>query len=155
MWSVLKLIMPHAFYGVIIAALVAFGVYEREHLIGEGEKKIEAKDVALRKAAAALNTAAEQLADIKEIPIGRTYEKTILVPVPAAPGLVCHNSAPAKQPEAAASGPKVDAPADVLPGGSFNPSGGLLTLLRNADAQVIGLQDTVRNLNGELAGNTQ
>lgn len=155
MWAALKLISPlHYFYGVLLAALLVFGVYEREHLIGAGEAKIEKKDTALRQAAMALNVAAENLAEVKEISIGRTYEKIILQPVPAASGLVCHNFA-AVEPKGAPSGPKDISPAEQLPGGGFNPSSGLLTLLRNDDAQIDALIDTVLNLENELVGKTE
>ncbi len=152
MLALLKLIPgKDIFYGVLIAALLAgFGWYtvHERHI---GAAKVEAKDLALRKAATALNVAAEHLAEIKEIQIGRTYEKIILRSVPDAPGLVCHNSAPAVEPKSADAGPEDHGAATPLPDGGFNPSGGLLTLLRDSDAQVDALIDTVLNLEEELA----
>lgn len=136
-----------AYVAVLLGAV--FFVYHR------GELRIEKKDAALRAAAVALNTASEHLAEIKEISIGQTYEKIILQSaVPDAPGLVCHNSAPV-QSEAPDYRPEAPGKVAQLPDGGFNPSGAILTLLRNDDAQISGLIDTVLNLRVELEGQTQ
>lgn len=156
MLALLKLIpLKDWLYGALIVALLAgFGAYtiHERHI---GEQKVEKKDAALRAAATALNTASEHLADIKEIAIGQVYEKVIALPaIPDAPGLVCHNAAPVKS-GAPDYRPEAPGSAAQLPDGGFNPSGGLLTLLRNDDAQINGLIDTVLNLQAELEGQTK
>lgn len=148
-------------YGALIALVLGAGTtWYIKHDITEraiGAAVVQKKDAALKAAAVALNTASAQLADIKEIAIGKVYEKYITLPAIAdAPGLVCHNSAPApEQPLAAADRPSTDGTEAQLPDGSFNPSGRLLTLLADDDAQIDGLVDTVLNLEAELQGKTK
>ncbi len=120
----------------------------------DGELRIERKDAALRAAAVALNTAAANLAEIKEIQIGRSYEKIVqLGPVPNA-GLVCHATAPVKSdiPDYRPEAPGTTA---QLSDRGFDPSGAILTLLRDDDAQIDGLIDTVAVLQAELEGRTK
>lgn len=158
--ALLKLIpLKDWLYGALIAIILAVGTTAWiKHDIHEraiGAAQVEKKDLALHNAAVALNKASENLAEIKEIQIGRTYEKIILRPVPDAPGLVCHNSAPAVEPKSADGGPEDHGTSGQLPGGGFNPSGAILTLLRDDDAQINALIDTVLNLEEELAGVTK
>lgn len=138
---------------VLLAGFASYTVHER-HV---GEAKIEKKDAALRAAATALNTASENLADIKEIRIETQYKYIVDSAPVANTGLVCHNTAPAaEQPHAVASeGSANTATTDVLPSGSFDPSGPLLTLLRDADAQVNALLDRNAELEDELQGKTK
>ncbi len=158
MFALLKFVpLKDWLYGaMIVALLAAFGAYtvHERHI---GEAKIEKKDAALRAAATALNAASERLAEIKEIDVGHTYEKIILQsPIANAPGLVCVNSAPAaEQPQTANGGPGAAGTKEELRDGSFNPSGELLTLLRDDDAQITGLIDTVLILENELEGRTK
>jgi hypothetical protein len=120
----------------------------------KGELRIEEKDAALRAAAIALNKASAQLADIKEIQIERTYTHIVEAPPVASTGLVCHAAAAVK-PNTPTGGPEDPAKTNVLPTGSFDPSGPILTLLRDADAQVSALIDTVFALEAELQGQTK
>lgn len=138
---------------VLLAGFASYTVHER-HV---GEAVVEKKDVALRAAAAALNKASENLADLNEINIGKVYEKYITAPpIADAPGLVCVNTAPAaEQPQTADNRSGTADPKAELPNGGFNPSGELLTLLRSDDAQINGLIDTVLNLEAELEGKTK
>lgn len=147
-------------YGALIALVLGTGTtLWIKHDISEraiGAAKIEKKDAALNAASVALNKASENLADIKELNIGKVYEKYITLPAIAdAPGLVCHNSAPAVEPQTASDRPSVDGTQAVVPDGGFNPSGGILTLLADDDAQINGLIDTVLNLEAELQGVTK
>lgn len=138
---------------VLLAGFASYTVHER-HV---GEAVIEKKDAALKAAAVALNTASEHLADIKEIQIETQFKYIVDSAPVASTGLVCHNATPsAEQPHAAASeGPSDPAAANVLPSGSFDPSGPLLTLLRDADAQVNALLDRNAELEDLLDGKTQ
>jgi hypothetical protein len=67
---------------------------------------------------------------------------------------VCHNSAPVK-PQTTDNRSEPAVTATQLPDGGFNPSGALLTLFRDDDAQINGLIDTVLNLQAELEGQTK
>lgn len=158
MIALLKLIplKDYAWAALVLVLLGAFGAYT-VHERHVGEAKIEKKDAALRAAATALNTASENLADIKELNIGKVYEKYITLPaIPDAPGLVCVNTAPAtEQPQTAGNRSGSSSEDAKLPDGGFNPSGELLTLLSNDDAQIAGLIDTVLNLESELQGKTK
>jgi hypothetical protein len=147
----LKLISPREW--LLVALLAASGALLL-HVYHAGEAKIERKDTALRAAAAALNRAAENLADIKEAQIGQHFRYIIKNPIADAPGLVCHNSAPV-QSTPSDRGPGADGQATQLSDGGFNPSGALLTLLADDDAQIEGLIDTVLNLQDELTGKTR
>lgn len=143
-------------YGALgVLGLSVFGwytVHERNVAHAEDAKK----SAALVAASVALNKASEQLADIKELNIGKVYEKYItLPPIADDPGLVCVNTAPAEQPKAADNRPGADGTEAVVPVGSFNPSGAILTLLSDDDAQINGLIDTVLVLEAELEGKTK
>jgi hypothetical protein len=150
MFALLKLISPKEW--LLLAVIVAFGVYTAR-IYRDGEQRIEAKDAALRAAAVALNKASEQLADIKEISIERTYDKIISAPPIANAGLLCSNTTAAVKSDTTKSGGSADlATPDVLPTNSFDPSGALLTLSRAADAQVNALIDRNAELEAELRG---
>lgn len=151
MLALLKLIplRDWCYLAILLAVLAAFGwTYHK------GEETIKAKDALLNQAAVALNLSVEHAAEINEIPIGRTYEKIITsAPVPNT-GLVCHATAPVK-PQTADYRPEAPYKAAALPGGGFDPSGPILTLLRDSDAQVDGLIDTIQVLKDELQGKTK
>src|SRR5277367_5085515 len=120
MLALLKLIPLKDFgYLAIILAIVAAFAWTYH----KGELRIENKDVALRAAAVALNTASENLADIKEIQIERTYTHIVSAPAIANTGLVCHAAAPVQPNPAGGSGQSNPSAPDVLPAGSFDPSG--------------------------------
>lgn len=148
MLALLKLIPLKDILWAIALGAAAWFIYNK------GELRIEKKDAALRAAAAALNTASQSLADIQELNIGKVYEKYITLPPIASTGLVCHAAAPV-QSSAAGGGPKADAAAAAVPAGSFDPSGPLLTLLRDSDEQITGLIATVLILENELQGKTK
>lgn len=96
-----------------------------------------------------LNAAVEKTAEIQEIPIGRTYEKIITSPAIANTGLVCHSTTVQSQtPDYRPESPGTTA---QVPAGGFDPSGPILTLLRDSDAQIDGLINTVGVLQTELA----
>lgn len=137
-------------WAALAVALFAGALHERH----EGAEKVERKDAALRAAAIALNKASESLADIKELNVGKVYEKYIALPPVPSTGLVCVKPAPI-QPQASADRPEANDKADELPARSFDPSGPILTLLRDDDAKVIALQDTVQILVDELSGKTK
>lgn len=161
MLALLKLVpVKDWIYTALIAVILSVGTAawikhdNAERAIGAA--KIEKKDAALRAAAVALNKASENLADIKELNIGAVYEKYKLLPPVADTGLVCHESAPAaEQPKSANSGPITNGAQAELPDGGFDPSGAILTLLRDDDAQINGLIDTVLVLEAELEGKTK
>lgn len=152
MLALLKLI-PLKDFGYLAILLAVLGAFAWTY--HKGELRIEAKDTALRAAAVALNKAAENLSDIKEIQIERTYTHIVTAPPIVSTGsLVCHTTAPV-QPSPAAGGPVAPAASGTVPAGSFDPTGPILTLLRDSDAQVNALIDTVLNLQAELEGKTK
>lgn len=146
---------PYLIGAAAVAALSVFGwytVHERnvEHAIDAK------KSAALVAASVALNTASAQLADIKEIEIGRVYEKHISEPAVPNVGLVCHGPAVAAvQPNASSDRPEPNGSAPPRADDVFDPSGALLTDSRDADAQIAGLIATVLNLEAELEGVTK
>lgn len=151
MLAFLKLVTPKEWcYLGIIMALAIFSA----RIYRAGEHRIEQKDAALRAVAVALNHELEKSAEIKEIQIGHTYEKIIQLPAVHDAGVVCHNTAPV-QPQPADGGSKTDGAGPQLPAGDFDPSGALLTLLSDDDAQIDGLIDTVQVLQAELEGKTK
>jgi hypothetical protein len=153
MLAFLGLIKPREW--LMLGVIVALG-FILWRTFDAGERRVEAKNAALRSAAIALNKASENLADLKEIQIERTY--THIVSAPAVPntGLVCRNTVAAVKPDSAkGSGPANNGAPDVLPTREFDPSGALLTLLRDADAQVNALIDRDLELEAELKGATK
>lgn len=152
MLAFLKLISPKEW--LLVAALAALGAYTA-YIFHDGEVRIEKKNAALRAAAVALNTAAEGLANIKEIQIETQYKYIVDSAPVADTGLVCHNAAPEQPSAAESTGSANPAAPDVLPSGNFDPSGATLTLLRAADAQVNALLDRNAELEAELEGATK
>src|SRR5277367_3157647 len=117
MLALLKLIPLKDILWALALGAAVFFVYHK------GELRIEQKDAALRAAAIALNKASENLADIKEIQIERTYTHIVSAPAIANTGLVCHAAAPVQPNPAGGSGQSNPSAPDVLPAGSFDPSG--------------------------------
>jgi hypothetical protein len=153
MLALLKLISPKEW--LLLAAIVLLGLYTMK-VYEDGEHRIEKKDAALHAAAVALNKASENLADIKEISIERTYTHIVSAPPIGNVGLLCHSTVAAVKPDAAkGSGSANTSAPDVLPTREFDPSGPILTLLRNADAQVNALIDRNAELEGLLEGVTK
>jgi hypothetical protein len=150
MLALLKLISPKEW--LLLAAIVLLGLYTMK-VYEDGEHRVEKKDAALRAAAVALNKASENLADLKEIEIERTYTKIISAPPIANAGLLCSNTTAAVKSDTTKSGGSADLTTpDILPTDSFDPSGALLTLSRAADAQVNALIDRNAELEAELRG---
>lgn len=139
----------HYVYGAIIALLIsgftAFIIHERH--------EAAAAVVAADKAHAAVIAKKDQtIADntqLELIDVGN-HEKIALAapPVPNS-GLVC--VAP-RQPAAPTSTQSDSQPRQVeqLPSRSFDPSGAILTLLRDDDTRINDLVDTVEILNGYI-----
>jgi hypothetical protein len=151
--ALLKLI-PLKDFGYLAIVLAVVGAFAWTY--HKGEVRIEAKDAALRAAAVALNKASENLADIKEIQLERTYTHIVDSSAIASTGLVCHNAAAPAEPLAAGNErPAANAASGAVPTGSFDPSGPILTLLRDSDAQVNALISKVYLLEDELEGKTK
>ncbi len=151
MLALLKLLNPKEW--LLVAGLLATS-FLAWHLYSAGEQRIEKKDAALKAAAIALNVASANLAEIKEIDLGHVYEKIIQLPPVPSTSLVCHAAAAVK-PQAPDSGSESHAASAQLPAGGFDPSGPILTLLRDDDATIAYLQNTVLNLQAELEGKTK
>jgi hypothetical protein len=131
-------------WGAALVILISFGVYEREHLIHEGEQKIEVAEAAHEKVVAQKDSqiqAAEQKAADQA---GIIYEKAVAIAPVGDVGLVCHSTTPApNRPASTEVGPS-NAGSPVEPAeGVFDPSGPILTLLRDDDAQINALIDEV------------
>jgi hypothetical protein len=151
--ALLKLVSPREWLWIAALALVGFLAWR---IYAAGEHRIEAKDAALRAAAVALNKASEQLADLKEISIERTYTHIVDAPPVANVGLLCHSTVATVKPGPAKSGGSANnGTPDVLPTREFDPSGALLSLLRAADAQVNALIDRDLELEALLQGVTK
>lgn len=131
-------------WAAALAIIVGFGIYEREHLIHEGEQKIEVAEAAHAKIVAAKDLKIQAAEQEAANAVGTVYEKAIVVPAVGDVGLVCRSAAPATNSPASAKAGSGDAGATVEPSpGVFDPSGAILTLLRDDDAQINALIDEV------------
>lgn len=150
MLALLKLVPVRDWlYAAVIAVLLAFFGWFTVHERDEGRAVILAADKKLADAVAEKNLLKEQAAQAASNQVSQVYEKAIAVPAVGDLGLVCHapGSAPVSQgPEYR---PDVTHKADIGSQGSFDPSGPILTLLRDDDAQIDGLIDTVELLTKE------
>jgi hypothetical protein len=141
---------------VAVVLLVAF-VWYRQHLIDEGEARVKAADArvaAARKEANALREAQLQTVVAQE---KTDYVEKITAPVdhPVAVRL-CHDDSGSRRAvsAAAASGPAADAapavraepPRDSAAGPGPDIGNDLIRNDRQADAQVVALQDYIRNV---------
>jgi hypothetical protein len=149
----LKLIpgKDYIYCGIIAALLAGFGWYTI-HERDEGAAKVIAADKKLSDTIAAKDKEIADNAQLELIDVGN-HEKIALAadPIPNA-GLVCKSSDSAGT-VAAAPG-DAGKPADQsgsLPAGSFDPSGAILTLLRDSDAQVNALIEVNEILTGYIA----
>jgi hypothetical protein len=135
-------------WGAALVILISFGVYEREHLIHEGEQKIEVAEATHAKVVAQKDSqiqAAEQKAADQA---GIIYEKAIAIPPVDDVGLKCVRNAATPAPPVPSSAPADPGASSAQSSGgtnspntgTFDPSGALLTLGRNADAEISALQ---------------
>lgn len=138
------------FYGAVIVALAAFGVYERFHLIDEGEAKIIAADKKLSDMIAAKDKIISDNAQLELIDVGQHEKIALAAPAISNAGLVCES--PRSPAVATNSGNTGQSPSQSEPvsDGSFDPSGALLTLLRDSDTQVNALIDANEILTGYI-----
>jgi hypothetical protein len=130
-------------YGSIIVALLAgFGWYT-VHERNEGAAKIVAADKRTVLVAEAKDKAIVVAAQDASNQIGVVYEKAVSIPAIADVGLVCES--PHSNPVPGTADYKPENPgAPAQPSsGVFDPSGGVLTLLRDDDAQINALIDQV------------
>jgi hypothetical protein len=152
MWTFLLKLIPgkdYIYCGIIAALLAGFGWYTI-HERDEGAAKIVAADRKLSATIAAKDKEIADNAQLELIDVG-THEKLVLAapPIPDA-GLVCKSPSSAA---AAASSGDASKPADQsgsLPAGSFDPSGAILTLLSDSDAQVNALIEANEILTGYI-----
>lgn len=151
MLALLKLIpfKDWVYCGVILSLLAAFGWYT-VHERHEGAAIILAADKKLADAVAAKDKIIHDNAQLELIDIGK-HEKIALAaaPIPNA-GLVC--SSPRSPTVTASSGNTVESAGQsgAVPAGSFDPSGAILTLLRDSDNQVNALIDANEILTGYI-----
>lgn len=137
-------------YGGIIAALLAgFGWYT-VHERAEGAAKIIAADKKLSDTVAAKDKVIADNAQLDLIQVGEHEKLALAAPAIPNAGLVCKS--PGSPAVAANPGDpgKSSGTGDTLPAGSFDPSGSILTLLRDSDAQVNGLIDANEILTGYI-----
>ncbi len=140
-----------AVYGALIALLTGCFAYYTIHERRVGEAEVVAADKRTALVAQAKDAAIAEAAQQSLNQIGEVYEKAVVVPSIPDIGLVCQPPRPGKAPPAANGGPKAPS-APALPGaGVFDPSGAILTLLRNDDDQINGLIDTVEILETYIA----
>lgn len=127
-------------WGALVALLLAFGTYEHFHLIHEGEAIKAAADLKLRNTIAAKDKELADNAQLELIDVGNHEKLAIAAPAIPDAGLVCKSTRPSASGTAGASdaGKPADTGASVQSGG-FDPSGAILTLLRDSDDQVNAL----------------
>jgi hypothetical protein len=135
--------------GIIAALLVGFGWYT-VHERHEGAEKILAADKKLADTVAAKDKIIADNAQLELVDVGN-HEKLALAapPIPDA-GLVCQSSS---SPTVAANSGDSNKPANqsgTVSAGSFDPSGAILTLLRDSDVQVNALIDANEILTGYI-----
>jgi hypothetical protein len=137
-------------YGAVIALLLAgFGWYT-VHERHEGAAKILAADKKLVDAVAAKDQIIHDNAQLELVNVGNHEKIALAAPPIANAGLVCHS--PGRVAASASSG-DVPQPTDksgAVPAGGFDPSGAILTLLRDSDAQVNGLIESNEILEGYI-----
>lgn len=144
-------------YGAAIAALIAGGLYFVHHERLVGEDKIIAADTRTAAVAVAKDKAIEAAAQAAANTIGATYEKAVSVPaVGDIDGLVCRNTAPRSGVSQAADyRPANPGSPDIGSQVAFNPSGLILTVGRDDDAQINALIDQVDDLESRMNGSTK
>jgi hypothetical protein len=153
MWTFLLKLIPgkdYIYCGIIAALLAGFSWYTI-HERDEGAAKVIAADKKLSDTIAAKDKEIADNAQLELIDVG-THEKLALAAPPIAnAGLVCKSSNPAST-AAASSGDtgKSADQSDSVPAGSFDPSGAILTLLSDSDAQVNALIDANEILTGYI-----
>lgn len=160
MLALLKLIPgSDIFYGTLIGLVLLVGggawIHHDHTEQAKGAAVVAAQDTKLATVTKQRDDALAAAASHDLDEIGVTYHAKLAVPAVADTGIVCHNAAlpPVRgaTPTPASGGPVSDA-SPVLPSaGSFDPSGPTLTVLRDADDQVIALQATVTRLEKYIA----
>jgi hypothetical protein len=139
----------YIYCGIIAALLAGFGWYTI-HERDEGAAKVVAADRKLSATIAAKDKEIADNAQLELIAVGN-HEKLALAAAPIAnAGIVCRST---RSPAAAASSGDAVKPAGQggsVPTGSFDPSGAILTLLRDSDAQVNGLIEANEILTGYI-----
>lgn len=140
------IINPYRIYleaGALAAALAIFGMYHH-HVVVEGEHIQQVADARVQAAAIKQAAAEAQAAQTKETVIHETFEKAVSIPAVGDIGVECVRRG-ASPSMSGPSGSNTGAAGAVQRGGanpqSFDPSGKLLTIGRNADAKIRALQD--------------
>ena len=137
--------------GIIVALLLGFWGYS-VHERHVGAAKVTEAVRAVGVLAQEHNKDVQALANAQSSKIGVVYEKVIVPPVPDIPGIVCHRSGSRQVPRTASDTPSAHGTPARPEGHSFNPSSALLTVGRNADAQIAALQAEIRVLINEMNG---
>lgn len=151
MLAILKLIplkdwLYCALGAAILTGFVAYTVHERH----EGAAKIVLADKKLADTVAAKDKIIRENAQLDLIDVGNHEKLAVNAPPIPNAGLVCHTSS---SPAAASGSGSVAEPASQvaeLPERSFDPSGGILTLLSDNDAQINALIDSIEILEGYI-----
>jgi hypothetical protein len=140
----------HYIYGGIIALLIGGFAWYTVHERDVGEAKIKAADAAHAAAIAKKDQTIADNAQLQLVEIGNHEKIALALPPVANTGLVCvAPSSPITPTVAASVGQPSEVP--VVSSGSFDPSGGLLTLLRDDDTRINALADTVTALEQYIA----
>ena len=138
------------FYGAIIATAIGGFTWYTIHERDAGEAAVRAADQRTAMVAQAKDLAIEAAANTQSSSTSLIYEKAVAIPAVADLGIVCNSPGGSAMPKAAGDQPKDPDPAVVGSVRSFDPSGDILTLLRNDDAQINALIDTVNTLVFEM-----
>jgi hypothetical protein len=151
MWALLLKLVPSKAYVIGFGFfLLGCGIlYERVHLIDEGEAKVTAADKRTALVALAKDKTIESLAQAQETQSAEVYKQVVSIPDVGDIGVVCVRHAPASSKLPAPTGgpvPGVTVATDSGSGLAYDPTGAALTRGRDADAQITKLQARISEL---------
>jgi hypothetical protein len=145
--STIKLYLYAALAALLLSGFGWYTYHERavEHakdvaVATKAVAKVEKQDVAI---------AATATTEIQHDTI--IYKQAVSVPAVGDIGVVCSAPRGDAVPGAAVGGPVPDAAAVGGVGPTFDPSGQILTIGRDADAKIVALQNIIRELQAEMA----
>jgi hypothetical protein len=139
----------HYIYGAIIVALIAGGFAAVIHERHVGAAAIAAADAKHAQVVAAKDKVIADNAQLELIDVGQHEKISLAAPPVPNSGLVCKSPSVGTAP-GSAEGISQSGKVDQLSAGSFDPSGAILTLLRDDDTRINDLVDTVEILNGYI-----
>lgn len=144
-------IKDYVYAGIIAAIVGAFAYYTHHERVIGADEALAPVAVLAQKSELKVAVAAA-VAQSTEKDNAQSYTATVsLLPVPVV-GLVCHDTGRSDVPPASAvAAADVGEPAAVVPSGpAFDPSGAILKLGADADAEITYLQARVHELESQM-----